>query len=110
MDNPRPRAQRPPLKSRCTLGEDPGTRGNEIGLSWNKPISPTIRGRMKKDEYSRMSRGGTGGMPISSIVQLTGRGSTSTKLGGSHLSPRKGFGLVMSSKSRGTGERPTGPH
>jgi hypothetical protein len=35
----------PALKRRCIVGEDPrtgGTRGNEIGLSWNGPISPTI--------------------------------------------------------------------
>jgi hypothetical protein len=68
------------------------------------------RGRVKKTEYSRMSRGGTGGMPESSTVLLTGRGSTSTRPGGSHPSPGKGSGLVMSLKSRGTEEGPTGPH
>jgi hypothetical protein len=40
---------------RYTVGEDPrteGSRGKEIGLSWNGPISPTIQGRVKKAEYS----------------------------------------------------------
>jgi len=45
---------------------------------------------MKKSEYSRMFRGGTGGMPGSSAALLIGRGSTPTKLGGSHPFPRKG--------------------
>jgi hypothetical protein len=57
-----------------------------------------------------MSRGGTGGMHRSIFVLLTRRGSTTTTLGGSHLSPGKRSGLVMTLKSRGTGGGPTGLH
>jgi hypothetical protein len=96
----------------CIVGEDLRTRGTrkEVDLSWNGSISPTIRGRMKKVEYSRVSRGGTGGVPGSSVALLTGRGSAPTRSGGSHPSPGKGSGLVMSLKSRGTREGPTGPY
>jgi hypothetical protein len=55
-----------------------------------------------------MSKEGTGGMHGSSIALLTRRGSTSTRLGGSHLSTRKGSVLVMSLKTRGTEEGPMG--
>jgi hypothetical protein len=73
-----------------------GSRGDEIGQSWNGPISLTILGRVKKTKYSRMSRGGTGGIPKSSTTLLIGRGSTSMRPGGPHPSPRKGYGLVIS--------------
>jgi hypothetical protein len=65
---------------------------------------------VKKIEYSRMSRGGNGGMPRSSTELLTGRGSTLMRPRGSHPSPRNGYGLVLSLKSRGTKEGPMGPH
>jgi hypothetical protein len=87
-----------------------GTRGDEIGQSWNGPLTPTIRGRGKKVEYSRMSRGRNGGMHESSTALLTRIGSTPTRLGGSHMSPRKGFGLIMSLKSHRTEGGPTDPH
>jgi hypothetical protein len=64
----------------------------------------------EETEYSRMSRGVTGGMPGSSTTLLTGRGSTPTRPGGSHSSPRKGYGLVMSPKALGTEKSPMGPH
>jgi hypothetical protein len=57
-----------------------------------------------------MSKGGTGWMPKSSTALLTGRGSTSTRPGGSHSSPRKESSIVMLLKSRGTEKGPTGPH
>jgi hypothetical protein len=113
MKNPRPQAQRLAHTRRCTIGEDPrtrGTRSDGIGQSWNGPISPTIRGRVKKTEYSGMSRGGTSRMPKSSITLLSRRGSTRMGLGGSHLSPIKGSGLVMLLKSCGTEEGLVGPH
>jgi hypothetical protein len=65
---------------------------------------------MKEVEYSMMSRGRTGGMPGSSVALLSGRGSSSLRLGGSHSSPGEGSDLVMSLKSRGMGEGPTGLH
>lgn len=65
---------------------------------------------MKKTKYSGMSRGGIGGMPESSTALLTGSGRTLTRFVGACSSPRKGPGLVLSLKSRGTEEGPTGPH
>jgi hypothetical protein len=65
---------------------------------------------MKKVEYNRMSRRGTGGMPGLSTALLTGRGSTPMRPRGSHSSPGKGSGLVLSLESHGTGEGPTGLH
>jgi hypothetical protein len=65
---------------------------------------------VKKTECSRMSRGGTIGMPKSSTALLTRRGSTLMRPGGSHLSPIKGSGLVMLLKSCGTEEGLVGPH
>jgi hypothetical protein len=97
---------------RCTVGEylrTSGTKREEIGLSWNGPISPTIQGRMKKVEYSRMSYGGTSGVPGLFVALLTSRGSASTRSRGSHLTPGKGFGLVKSLKSCGMWEGPKGP-
>jgi hypothetical protein len=97
----------------CIVGEDPRTRGTkrkEEGLSWNGSISLTIRGRIKKVQYSRVSRGGTSGVPGSSVALLTGKGSAPTRFVGSHLSHGKGFGLVTSLRSHGTRESPTGPH
>jgi hypothetical protein len=41
-------------------------------------------------------------MPGSSTTLLTRRGSTPTRFGGSHLSPRKGSGPIMSLGSRRT--------
>jgi hypothetical protein len=61
-------------------------------------------------KYSRMSIGGTSGMPGSSATLLTGRGSTPMRHGGSHPSPGKGSDLVMLLKSRGMGEGPMGLH
>jgi hypothetical protein len=113
MKNPRPRSQRLAQLKRCTIGEDPGTRRTRddgIGQPRNGPISPIIRGRVKKTEYSRMSRGGTGGMPESFGVLLTGRGSTLTRSEGAQLSFGKESGLVLSLKSCGTEEGPTGLH
>jgi hypothetical protein len=110
MKNPQPRAQRHAPTRRCTIGEDPRTkrtRGDGIGQSWNGPISPIIRGRVKKTDYSGMSRGRTGGMPELSALLLMGRGSTPTRPGGTHLSLGKGSRLVLSLKSHGTEE---GPH
>jgi hypothetical protein len=60
--------------------------------------------------HCRMSRGGTSGMPESPTILMTGRGSTPTRLRGSHPAPRKGSGLVMSLKSRWMEEGPTSPH
>jgi hypothetical protein len=83
----------------CIVGEGLRERGNKregIDLSWNRSISPSIRGRMEKAEYSRVSRGGTDGVPGSSVVLLAGRGSALTRSRGSHPSPGRGFGLVMS--------------
>jgi hypothetical protein len=113
MNNPRLQAQKPTLGWRCIGGEDPGirrTKCNEVGLSLNKLISPNIRGRMKKAQYSMMSRGRTGGMSGSSTALLSGGGSLSLRPRGSPLSLGEGSDLVMLLKSRGTGEGPTGPH
>jgi hypothetical protein len=82
----------------------------KMGQSWDGPISPTIRGRVKKTNYIRMSKGGTGGMSELSTTLLTGRGSTRTRFEGSHSSPWKRSALVMLLKSRGTEKGPTGPH
>jgi hypothetical protein len=82
MKNPQPRAQRPAQTMRYIVGEDPGargTRGDEIDQSWNGPISLAIRGRVKKTKFSRMSKGGIGGMPESSKALLTRRDSTSPR-------------------------------
>jgi hypothetical protein len=65
---------------------------------------------MKKAQYSMMSRGRTGGMSGSSTALLSGGGSSSLRPGGSRPSPGEGSDLVMSLKSRGTGEGPMGPH
>jgi hypothetical protein len=113
MNNLRLQAQKPALGWRCIGGEDPGirrTKRNEVGLSLNKSISPNIRGRTKKAQYSMMSRGRTGGMSGSSTALLSGGGSSLLRLEGSRPSPREGSHLVMSLKSRGTGEGPIGSH
>jgi hypothetical protein len=113
MNNPRPQAQKLALKWRCIGGEDLGTRRtktNEIGLSWNRPISPTIQGRMKEAEYSMMSRGRTSGMPRSSVALLSGRGSLPLRSRGSRPSLGEVFDLVMSMKSLGRGRGPMDPH
>jgi hypothetical protein len=113
MKNPRPRAPIPSRMMGCIVGEGLRARGNkrkEIDLSWNGSISPTIRGRMKKTEYSQVSRGGTGGVSGSSVALLADRGSAPTRSGGSRPSPGRGFSLAMSLKSRETREGPTGPN
>jgi hypothetical protein len=46
----------------------------------------------------------------SSTILLIGRGSNLKRLGGSHPSPWKGSHLVISLKSRGMEEGPTGLH
>jgi hypothetical protein len=65
---------------------------------------------MKESEYSMMSRRRTGEMHGSFVALLSGRGSSSLRSRGSHPSPQEGSDLVMSLKSRGTREGPTGPH
>ena len=72
-------------------------------------ISPIIQGRMKKDEYSRLSRRGSSGAPRSFAV-LIGRGTALTRSGGSHPSHGSGYGMAMSIKYCGTREGPMGPH
>jgi hypothetical protein len=113
MKSPRPRSEIPTLMMGCIIGEEDlrtRTKRKELGLSWNGSISPTIRGQMKKVEYSLLFQGGLGGVSRSSAVLLTSRGSSSTRSRGSHLSPRRGSGLAMLLKSRGMREGPTGPH
>jgi hypothetical protein len=113
MKNHRPQEQRFSLMRRYTVGEDPkieGSRGKEKGLSWNGPISPTIRGGEKKANYSYLPVGDAGGMPGSFVALLDRRGSRSMRSGGSHSSLGKGSGLVMSLGSRGTRGGPIGPH
>jgi hypothetical protein len=114
MKNPRPRVQIPALMMGCIVGEeDPrkrGTRRKKVDLSWNLSISPTIRGRMKKFEYSWLSLRGPGGVPVSPAMLLTGRGSALTRFRGSLLFPGRGSGLAMLVRSRGMREGSMGPH
>jgi hypothetical protein len=86
------------------------TRGDGIGQSWNGPISPIICGGVKKIECSGMYRGGIGGMLEPSAALLTERARTLMRHGGDRLYPRKGLGLVLSVKSRGTKGGPIGSH
>jgi hypothetical protein len=79
-------------------------------MSLNKPIYPTVQGRMKEFEYIMMSRGRTCEMPGSSAVLFSGRRSLSLRPRGSHSSSREGYDLVMSLKSHGMGEGPMGLH
>lgn len=57
-----------------------------------------------------MSRGGSGGVPRSSIVSLIGIDSAPTRSEGLHSSPEKGSSLDMSLKSSGSRDCPMGPH
>jgi hypothetical protein len=59
---------------------------------------------MKKAEYSRLSRGGPGGVPGSSTALLTGRGSASARSAGFHPSSGRGSGIAMLLEYRGTRE------
>jgi hypothetical protein len=57
-----------------------------------------------------MSRGRIGGIPRSSVALLYGSGSSLLRPRGSHPSLGEGSDQVMSLKSCGMGEGPTGPH
>jgi hypothetical protein len=99
-----------------SVGEDIRTRGarrtriKETSLLWSGPISPTIQGRMKEVEYSRVSRGGVSRLPGSSAALLTDRGSALTRYWISPPSLGKGSCLVMWLKSHGTREVLMDPH
>jgi hypothetical protein len=113
MKNPRPRVQIPALMMGYIIGGDPGTRGirrKKVDLSWNGSLSPTIQGRMKKLEYTRLPRGVSGRVPESPIALLSGRRGALMRSGGSHPSPRRGSSLTMLLKSRGMREVPVSPH
>jgi hypothetical protein len=103
MNNPQLQAQKPAVGWRCIRGEDLGIRRikcNEVGMLWNKLISLNIKGRMKKAQYSMMSRGRTGGMSRLSTALLSGGGSSPLKPRGSLLFPGEGSDLVPSLKAQ----------
>jgi hypothetical protein len=113
MNKPRLQAQKPTLEWRCIGGEDPRirrTKTNEVGLSWNKLISPNIWGWMKKAQYRMMSIGRTGRIFGSSTAFFSRGGSSSLRPRGYHSSPGEGSHLVVSLKYHGTGKGPMGSH
>ena len=89
MKNHRPQAQIPTLMMGCIIGEEDTReivfRRKEVDLLSNELVSPTIQDWLKKANYSWFSRGGPGGVPRSSIILLTSRGNSSTRLGGSQM-------------------------
>jgi hypothetical protein len=109
MKLPRPRAQVPTRTMGCIVGEDLRARGNkrkEIDMSWNESISPTIRGQMKKVEYSWVFRGGIGGVPGSSTTLLAGRSSAPMRSKRLHPFLGRGSGMAMLLKSHKVREGP----
>jgi hypothetical protein len=87
MENPQPRAQILALMMGCMVGEEDlrtrVTKRKEVDMSWNGFVSPIIQGRMKKDEYNRLSQGGPGEVLRLSVALLTGRGSAPMRSRGS---------------------------
>eukprot|EP01018_Ginkgo_biloba_P000139 Gb_34460 [translate_table: standard] len=85
-------------------------KSNEVGLSWNRLISPNIQGRMKETQNSMMSRGRTGDRFGLSTTLLSGGGSSPLRPRGSRLPLGEGSGLAMSLRSQRKGKGPTGLH